>query len=391
MFVNVKPREMNIYDSLIKYETKHSNRTLKLNLFTNRNTTLLLDHNELVLRLIALLKSVLDFDIGVVRLTDKQENSTQTENIMLHNDGYEQEKTDREIAFNDLRRDYNNVYIELESLKVEFTKITKEKNELEVKYEKLDKCYETVIAENVRFKEEVDRLKLDNEMLTQKLEDERLLVEDFEKHAGVKENLAKTIESMKTTLQHNTPTLEKVLIKNDKILSICKFLTPLDIINLKHASKRLYSHVDSHTSLSKFLFYTIIKKKNKAINDLKQDVSSEDDIVEHEEIETEALLRKHRQEEVRQYKDYGQSIMNAVEFVCNDIKIQTKRIDNVVLGGNSYIKGVTSLFSGLFNGGQNSAFNGYIIRNGHSSFSTNGKTPSNQSFSDMVSDTLLTS
>jgi hypothetical protein len=377
MFVNDKQRQKNIYDSLIKYETKHLQKFTKLNGLTGRNLTLLLDHKDVIIRVIELLKAVLTLG-SIARLPEKKESFTQTEHIMLYDDKCEQEKNEIETAYYNLKREYNSVYIEFENLRGEYTKIVKEKEELDERYRYINEKYEKMLVEFEDTRKVYRKQTEENEVLAHKLEDERLLVENFEKHSEVYENLGKTLDSLKSTKY--LLNFENLMIKNDKILSVCKFLPPLEIINLKHASKRLYSHIDSHTSLSKFLFYSIIKRKNKAINQLKLELP-EDDIVEHEEDEIETLLRKHRTDEDKQYKEYGVSIMNAVEFVCNDIKIQAKRTDKTK--DNSYIKGVTSLFSGLFNNAQNN-FNGYIGRNGHSSFSTTGKTPSNLSFSDMV-------
>jgi hypothetical protein len=358
MFVNEKPKKMNIYDSLIKYETNHLGRYIKLNFLTNKNTIVFIDQNELLNRITKFFKQFLDLRINS---NEKHENSTQTHfTPKIETDDYE-------IAYHDLKTDYNNLFLELENLKREYSKVVKEKDELLIKLENLNENYKTTILYKEELISENLRLTDDNGSLLQKLEDEKLLVESFERQTDIKDGLTRTMDTIRQTC--NTPTLENILIKNDKILGICKFLTPLEILNLKHSSKKIYLHTDSHPSLSKFLFFNIIKRKNKIINQLKLE---EDDILEHEESDIEILLRKHQIEEAKQYTEYAQSIMDAVEFVCNDIKI--RKADK----SNDYISGVTSLFTGLFNKKNSSS----SIRTGGQSFST--KRSSNISFSDMV-------
>jgi hypothetical protein len=383
MFDNKKQRKMNIYDSLIKYETKTYNKHLKLNFLTNRNTTLLTDHNELLNNLISLLKNIIENKNKFEITADKKENSIQTDFFPYFDEKFENEKIELENAYNKLKTDYDRVFIELEILKKDFNKIQKENDEWILKHKELCEKFNTASNALVLALGENKILKEENTVMKSKLEDRVLMQGYIETHKDYKKAMGDIFERKNYS---TVPNLESIVIKNEKALGICKYLSPLDIINLKHSSKKLYLHIDSHSNLSKFLYFGIIKRKNKIINELKLE-TSEDDIIEHEEEEIESLLRKHKKEEQDIYKDFGVSIMNSVEFIYNDIKSNNK-LNGRDIKETSYIKGVTSLFSGLFQTPSNNNNNHNNIRSGQGqSFSTSGKSASNKSslsFNDMV-------
>ena len=353
---NIKKKD-NIYDYLIKFENRKLYSNNKLNSFFQSISCKMIN-DEVLIRIIRnILKEILNIDRKVFKKINKVSQIIQTEIEVINLSDFNKLRENYEKDVLELKNKINLISLQYEKLELLNTKILNEKDNIERKYKELENNYNLLKKENEKIMKEKYNIIIENDLNIKKISSKEKYIEELEKFSQDKKFYSDDYE-IKTSN----------IFENNKILyNLCKFLTPKEIYCLKNSSKKLYMLIDSHTHISKFLFYRIINEKNNVIKSLRRSLDPDISSIENYDIDN--IIRIKDDEKL--IKEFSNIVLKAYNFIKSEIKFNQKYKSS---DNRNYLQEVTNLVSGILNSTSN-------FINNKGSCSTSEKS-NNSSYSD---------